>query len=127
MKINLQDDLVIASSKMLPYVEFKTSGLLRIDGKLVPDHVSNFFQPLKDWLGKLVCKKVEFDVNIEYMSNNASSQLLQMLQMLNDSDYIEEVTVNWHYEIEDEDHYEKGVIFSERLKRIKFMYFSYVL
>lgn len=127
MKVHLQDDLVISSSKLLPSVEFHTTGSLMIEGKLVPDHVSEFFHPLKEWLDKLVCKEVVFDINIEYISNNASVQLLQLLKMLNDSDYVESITINWHYEIEDEEHYEKGMIFSEKLKRVKFCFYSYIL
>ena len=127
MTIQLQDDLKIPSSKLLPSVLFLNTGDLKIEGKFVPDHVSEFFQPLKDWLCRLVCKNVVFDINIEYMSNNASVHLLHLLKVLNDSDYLETVTVNWHYEIEDEEHYEKGMIFSEQLKRIKFSFFSYIL
>lgn len=127
MTVHLQEDLIITNSRLLPSVVFQTSGSLKIEGKLIPDHVSEFFQPLKEWLCKLVCKEVVFDINIEYMSNNASVQLLHLLKILNDSDYIETIAVNWHYEIEDEEHYEKGVIFSEQLKRIKFNFFSYIL
>jgi hypothetical protein len=127
MMIHLQDDLVISSSKLLPSVDFRTTGSLKIEGKLIPDHVTDFFKPLNDWLRKLVCKNIVCDINIEYISNNASVQLLDLLKILNDSEFVETITVNWYYEIEDEEHYEKGMIFSEKLKRIRFTFFSYIL
>jgi hypothetical protein len=127
MEINLLEDLVIDSTKLLPSVIFKSSGILIIEGKVVPDHVNAFFEPLQEWVENLVCKNVLFDIDIEYISNNASPQLFKLLKTLNDSELVENITVHWHYEIEDEEHYEKGVIFSEKLNRIKFHYLNYVL
>jgi hypothetical protein len=127
MEINLQEDLIINNTKLLPSVIFRSSGILMMEGKVIPDHVNDFFLPLKEWIINFQCKNVLFDIDIEYITNNASSQLFNLLKLLNDSNLIENITVNWHYEIEDEEHYEKGVIFSEKLKRIKFHYLSYVL
>jgi uncharacterized Fe-S radical SAM superfamily protein PflX len=127
MEICALEDLIIKSSKLLPSVIFRSSGILIIEGKVVPDHVNEFFQPLQEWIEKLICKNVLFDIDIEYISNNASPQLFRLLKTLNENDQVENITVHWHYEIEDEEHYEKGVIFSEKLNRIKFHYLNYVL
>jgi hypothetical protein len=127
MEINLQEDLIIKSTKLLPSVIFKRSGILMMEGKVVPDHIAEFFRPIHEWVTNLVCKNVVFDIDIEYISNNASIQLFNLLKSLNESDLVESVTVHWHYEIEDEEHYEKGVIFGDKLKRLKFHYLSYVL
>jgi len=127
MNTIMQEDLIISSSKLLPTVVFQTSGLLKIEGKLIPDHVADFFRPMKEWLMNLIYKDVIFDINIEYMSNNASVQLLRLLKILNENIYIENITVNWFYEVEDEEHYETGLIFKEELKKIRFNFYSYVM
>jgi len=102
MEINLQEDLIIDSTKLLPSVIFRSSGILMMEGKVIPDHVTDFFKPLYDWVGNLICKNALFDIDIEYISNNASAQLFKLLKTLNDSELIENITVHWHYEIEDE-------------------------
>lgn len=127
MNTIMQEDLIISSSKLLPTVVFQTSGSLKIEGKLIPDHVADFFRPVKEWLTNLICKDVIFDINIEYMSNNASVQLLKLLKILNENIYIDNITVNWFYEVEDEEHYETGLIFKEELKKIRFNFYSYVM
>ena len=127
METNNHENLIISSSKLLPEVVFETSGSLKIEGKLIPDHVTDFFRPLKEWLMNLVCNRIVFDINIEYMSNNASVQLLNLLKILNSNDSVENIIVNWFYEVEDEEHYETGLIFKDELKKIKFNFYSYVM
>jgi hypothetical protein len=46
--------------------------------------------------------------------------------MLEENCSIHEITVNWHYEEDDEDHYDTGLMFEERLTRVKFNYLSFV-
>lgn len=120
------NNLQLEATKSSPSVSFNTSGELRIEGKAIPDNAIPFFEPLSMWIDNLNSERVVFDINLEYMNTSASMQLFGLLQKLEQNCSIFEITVNWHYEEDDEDHYETGLMFEERLNRIKFSFFSFV-
>ena len=95
-------------------------------GKAIPDNAIAFFEPLFMWIENLVCEKVVLDISLEYMNTSATMQLFGLLRMLEENCSIHEITVNWHYEEDDEDHYDTGLMFEERLTRVKFNYLSFV-
>ena len=60
------------------------------------------------------------------MDTDASLQLFLLLKNLNDNLTIKNIIVFWYHEEEDMEHIETGKVLSEKLKRIKFFYKSYV-
>jgi uncharacterized protein YkvS len=120
------ENLQLDATKSSPLVSFNTSGELKIEGKAIPDNAINFFDPLFMWIDKLNSENVVFDINLEYMNTSASMQLFGLLRKLEENCSIFDITVNWHYEADDEDHYETGLMFEERLNRVKFSFFSFV-
>jgi len=125
-EIELQEEIYFEGTTMLPSVIFMKEGSMRIEGRIVPDNVVTFFAPLHQWVKNLKCSKVIFDVDIEYMNTNASAQLYLLLKGLNDNSIAKHIIVFWHYEEDDEEHYETGQLMAEKLDRIKFFYKSYV-
>lgn len=120
------ENLQIEATKSSPSVIFNTSGILSIEGKAIPDNAITFFEPLFMWIDQLDSEDVVFDVNLEYMNTSASMQLFRLLRKLEENCLISNISVNWHYEEDDEDHYDTGLMFEERLHRIKFSYLSLV-
>ena len=116
------ENLHIEATKSLPLVIFNTSGSLKIEGKAIPDNAITFFEPLLMWIENLNVANVVFDINMEYMNTTATMQLFGLLRKLEENNSINEILVTWHYEEDDEDLYDTGKMFEERLNRTKFKY-----
>ena len=126
MRQFLQKNLTIEGTKLLPFVDFHTDGYMQIEGRIIPDDVVLFFKPLLDWCKKLSSKEVVLDIKIEYLNTNALVHLYKMLEILELNCNLEEIIVNWYYEEEDEEYYDKGLYIAEKLKRIKFQFQSFI-
>lgn len=124
--MSTKQNLQIEGTSASPSVLFSTDGSLKIEGKIIPDNALPFFEILLNWISDLDARQVVFDINIEYMNTSASMQLFKLLKKLEENCLIEELLINWHYEEDDEDHYETGQLFEERLSRSKFIYCSFV-
>jgi hypothetical protein len=122
--MNVQENLVIEGSKSSPSVDFQTNGYLKMEGRSMPDNAAMMFDPLIKWVENLKAEKVTFDIRLDYLNTSSSLQLFTILRLLDDNNEIKEFIVNWNYEEDDEDHYETGLIFQEKLNRAKFNYFS---
>ncbi len=120
------ENLSVAESKFMPAVDFHINGHLKISGRIIPDHVTDFFLPLKIWIEKLAADIVRFEINVEYINSCGLCEIMNLFKALSDNRNIGEITAVWYYEEEDEEHYEKGVIIAERFADFKFQYVSYV-
>ena len=117
--------LEIKKTSSTPEVIFETDGNLKLSGRIITDNAILLFQPMMDWIEKLECEKVLFDINLEYLNTSASMQLYLLLKSLQSNCVIKELEVIWHYEEDDEDHLETGQVYEEKLKRLKFRYLKY--
>jgi len=124
--MNTKQKLQIEGTSSSPSVLFTTDGKLKMEGKIIPDNALPFFEVLLNWISDLEAKNIVFDINIEYMNTSASMQMFKLLKKLESNCLIEELVVNWHYEEDDEDHYETGQLFEEKLYRIKLNFSSFV-
>ena len=116
----------IEASKFLPAIDFRCDGQLKINGRIIPDHVTDFFLPLKEWIEQLTVNSVRFEINVEYINSCGLCEIMNLFHALSENKNIAEVTAVWYYEEEDEEHYEKGMILAERFEDIKFEYISYL-
>ncbi len=126
LETSLQEELYLEGTDLLPSVTFLREGSMRIEGKIISNDINSFFAPLHNWIKDLRSNKVIFDVDVEYLNSRASVQLFKLLKTLNDNLIIQHICVFWHYEEEDDEHFEKGKIMDEKLNRIKFFYKSCV-
>lgn len=120
------ENINIESSKFYPAVEFQSDGQLKITGRIIPDHVTDFFLPLKEWIQKLEVDSVRFEINVEYINSCGLGEIMNLFHALSENKNIRDITAVWYYEEEDEEHHEKGLILAERFKDIKFQYISYL-
>ena len=56
------------------------------------------------------------------MNTSASMQLYSLLNKLDENNEIDDIKVNWFYEVDDEEHLETGELFEDRLERTEFNY-----
>jgi hypothetical protein len=115
-------NLQIKESKSLPEISFNIDGHLKMEGKLIPDNAVRVFEPLFKWIKKLKAEKIVFDVCLEYLNTSSQVQLFSLLQKIEDNPKIGSIEVNWYFDEDDEDHYNTGLWFEERLERTHFNY-----
>jgi hypothetical protein len=87
-------------------------GVLDIRGRSIPENSIEFYKPLVDALDKYsVSSKPVTTVNIqlEYFNTSSSKCILDIFKKLESIHKSgSEVTINWHYEEDDEDMLEAG-------------------
>ena len=120
--MELLENLLIEATSTSPEVDFSVNGLLHLKGKAMPDNAVRDFEPLFAWIEKLDVPKIIFNIDMEYLNTSASMQLFTLLRKLEENCSIKELVVNWYYEKDDEDHYDTGLLYEEKLYRTKFNY-----
>jgi len=114
------ENLVIKGTSRTPDVEFIVEGTLRIRGRSIPEDAGLFYNHLYSWIFQYCMNpKPETTVNLEleYMNSGSAKSILQLLREL--STILQngsQLTINWHYELGDEDMLEKGEYFESILK-----------
>jgi len=103
----------IDGSPKTPSISFDlAAGVLEIKGRSIPENSIEFYKPLVDSLDKYATSpKGQTNVNIqlEYFNTSSSKCILDIfkkLEAIHKSGSA--VTINWHYEEDDEDMLEAG-------------------
>jgi hypothetical protein len=117
--------LDIHATSSTPSVYYGEDGILKIKGKSLPEDVTEFYNPLVDWAGKLTIHSLTVDVELIYMNSASSKKLLELLMALDANNNIRELSINWFYEEGDEDALENGQIYEELLLKATFRYHEY--
>lgn len=88
-----------------------------IYGKSLPEDVSTFFEPVLNWLDEYAenpNSSTTFDFRLTYFNTASSKSLLDVLMKLEElNENGNDVTINWHYDEDDEDMLEAGEEYSE--------------
>jgi len=107
------DNINIEGSAKTPTVEFDSAtGKLMIKGRSIPENSIEFYKPLIDWIdnyGKLPKQNTLVSIQLEYFNTSSSKCILDVfkkLEAIRTSG--NEVSVDWHYEEDDEDMLEAG-------------------
>ena len=108
------DALKLEGSPKTPVVNFDPSeGLLELKGRSIPENSIEFYKPLFDWIdsyGNQPKEQTEVNIVLEYFNTSSSKCILDFfkkLETLNNGGKTA-VSVNWHYEEDDEDMLEAG-------------------
>jgi hypothetical protein len=125
MKKELPADLIIEGTNLLPTVIFTRIGLLKMEGRIISANIAPFFEPILEWINELDCPLVSFDINIDHMNSNASRKLFQLLEALENNPHVMHIQVSWSYEEDDEEYFEIGKLYAEKLPMIKFHYIGH--
>jgi hypothetical protein len=114
------EDLKIEGTNSSPAVTFQKNGKLKLQGRSMPDNPALTFDPMFAWIKELKVEEVEFEIELNYLNTSSSKQLFNLLRILDENHTISKVIVNWHYEPDDDDHYETGMLFNDKLERTDF-------
>ncbi len=118
------EPLVIHETYKTPSIIFKPNGELILKGRSIPESVYKLYSPAICWLEELTAENVTFNINLEYINSASKVMLLDVFRTIEFNDRIKNITVNWYYDSDDEEHIEIGKIFEESTNRSKFNYIA---
>ncbi|MBN2349956.1 MAG: DUF1987 domain-containing protein [Bacteroidales bacterium] len=113
-----------------PGIEFNPeTGLLKIEGRSIPENPGEFFENLINWLEEYYSNPAQItqlELFLEYINSGSSKYLLSIFRMIKKK-YSEgnNCVVNWYYEEDDEAIQSLGEHFKTSL-RIPFNLIEYV-
>lgn len=107
------ENIKIEGTTKTPTVDFdRSSGVLVIRGRSIPENSIDFYKPLVDWIDNYAESPNDLTVlnmQLEYFNTSSSKCILDVfkkLEQINKNG--KEVQIQWHYEEEDEDMLEAG-------------------
>lgn len=117
-------DLIIKETEKTPSVALNLNGVLKIEGRSIPEDAAKFFRPLLDWTKEFTANDIRIDIKLEYFNTSSSKFILEMLRLLENNTNNNNILVNWFYEEGDLDVLESGQYF-ESIIGIPFKYIEY--
>ena len=107
------EKFTIDGTPKTPTINFDlTSGVLEIKGRSIPENSIEFYKPLVDNLEKYAASPkptTTVNVQLEYFNTSSSKCILDVFKKLESIHKGgSSVTINWHYEEDDEDMLEAG-------------------
>ena len=123
-------ELIIAKSANTPGITFNPeTGIMKIEGRSIPENPGDFFDPIIEWLEDYFNKATEvtrFDLNLEYVNSGSSKYLLGIFRILKKKhDEGKNCSINWYYEEDDEAIYSLGEHYKNTVK-IPFNLIEYI-
>jgi hypothetical protein len=107
------ESLVLEGTNKTPAISFSdATGLLELKGRSIPENAIEFYKPLIKWIDDYATspkENTQVNVQLEYFNTSSSKCILDLLKKLEPihSKGVK-ITINWHYEEDDEDMLEAG-------------------
>jgi len=117
-------DLLIKETEKTPSVSLNSKGILKIEGRSIPEDAASFFKPILEWTKDFTSEDVRVDIKLEYFNTSSSKFILEMLRAIEQKQKGIKIVVNWFYEEGDLDVLESGQYF-ESILGIPFKYIEY--
>jgi hypothetical protein len=116
----------ILKTNKTPYVNLDAeSGILEVEGVSIPEDADGFYSPIIKWVGSYAKenpkKATIIQLKLIYFNTSTSDYLMSFLREAKQK--IENLTIEWHYEEEDDDMRETGQHF-EIILETKFIYIA---
>lgn len=107
------ENLNIEGSRQTPAVEFDAhEGLLKIEGRSIPENSFDFYEPVLKWLDEYINHPAEsttFEVMLEYFNTSSSKYILEIFKRFKSlSSTGAKVSIKWYYDEDDEEMMETG-------------------
>lgn len=103
----------IEGTPKTPTIKFDpATGVLELKGRSIPENSIEFYKPIIDVLDKYAASPkpvTNVNVQLEYFNTSSSKCILDLFKKLEQiKNNGSNVTINWHYEEDDEDMLEAG-------------------
>lgn len=115
------DNLSIEPKNKTPKISFDAAnGLMEITGISCAENSVDFYKPIIEWIDgyKMEIQPTTYvDINYKYFNTSSAKCILDMLErFVNLKNHGTAITINWHYEEDDEEMFDAGTNFSEILE-----------
>ncbi len=115
---------MIPETNYTPRVEFKLNGEFNISGKSLPEDTLMFYDPLVQWVNSCNIPDISLTMRLDYMNSSSAHQITKLLMTLKDNPTVNQCSVDWYYENDDEDSLDFGQEL-QYLTDFSFKFFSY--
>ena len=110
--------LTIEQTLDTPYIHLE-NGLIKMDGRSMPENVLKFYSPIKKWIEEYVENPTKFtniDLSLTYTNSSSNKQINDLLKILNNK-FLDgfDMKVTWTYEEGDDSALEVGNDLEEML------------
>ena len=124
------EKLEIEKRPNTPLIDFDPeSGLLKIEGRSIPENPGEFYDELIDWIKEYFKNPkpdTKIDLNLEYVNSGSSKYLLGFFRVVKEESHKGiDITINWYYEEDDEAILNLGEHYKSSLK-IPFNLIEYI-
>jgi hypothetical protein len=110
------EELKISPTKNTPEIMLDPEGKIQIKGRSIHENVSEFFEPIEDWISEYITVPAELtsvDLRLEYFNSASAKIFIHIFQKIT---YVtlkhKKFEFNWYYEEGDDDILERGQYFS---------------
>ena len=119
-KNEIMESLVIKPTSESLMVSLE-SGLLEFSGRSIPEDPLKLFVPIIEWVEKYIqdpAPSTKINLKFEYINTSSSKFILTILEILNKAydENEKNMSINWSYEIGDDDMYELGKFIESMIK-----------
>lgn len=113
------EKLYIESSRKTPMVSLDPEGLIRIEGRSIPEDASLFYNEIVNWFEQYITLPndlTRIEIALEYLNSGTSKYILQLLKLLKDHGVnSHKLEIYWYYETGDDDILERGEYYASIL------------
>ena len=120
------ETLRIEATDRQPEIDFDFGNLVfHIRGESYPEDATSFYTPvleeLRASLRETVGRKIEFNFELIYFNSSSAKVIMGIFDDLEEAAQAgADVTINWHYDVEDDTMEELGQEFAEDMEAAKF-------
>jgi len=113
-------NLIIKGEYKIPDVQFDADkGVLEISGKSIPDRAEEFYKPIVEWIDNYLerpCEETTFNFKLVYFNTGTERYLYGIFKKLESFHKSgNKITVTWYYEEDDEDMFDVGEDYQDRI------------
>jgi hypothetical protein len=98
---------------------------LTIKGRSIPMNELKFYEPVILRARELKTKKLNVEINIEYMNSGSTKKILELLRTLDTNPEILKLKIHWFYEEGDEEMLEHGRILERFMRKADYRFVKF--
>lgn len=115
-------DLIIKRTDSTPKVIFSSTGNLLLEGRSYTEDPIKFFKKILDWAYNINTNEVVFDIKLDYLNTSSSKSVYQLIQIIDNNPKVKKLHICWHYDDDDDEILEMGMIYAEACSKARFEY-----
>jgi len=113
-----KDNVIIEGTNETPEIILnKKEGIIKFSGRSLPENPKNFYDPVKHWLsgyGENPAKSTHVTFAFDYFNTASSKMIMEIIDLIKNVEKKNStLTIDWHYQQDDEDMLEAGEDFAE--------------